>query len=103
MSKTDLTAGEVFDSLTGFDEMAISQHFGHNVTDLAENSTMWARALVFVLLRRDEQINDDDARDKALKMSLKDVTTYFAEESAESGKGVTVPEVSPTASLISVS
>jgi hypothetical protein len=47
---TELTAEEVFDSLTGFDEIAIAQHFGRTVSDLAQSdASMFGRALVFVV------------------------------------------------------
>jgi hypothetical protein len=108
MPSTDLTAGEVFDSLTGHDEMAITQHFGRTISDLTDDPSMWGRALVFVLRRRDG-VNDDDARNEALAMTLKGATSYFAEEPAaesESGKGEPVSETPveapPAPSLSSV-
>lgn len=102
MTKLNQTAGEVFDSLTGHDEMAITQHFGRTVGDLTDDSSMWGRALVFVAKRR-EGANDDDARAAALDMRLKDVTTYFAEESEESGKDKPPAELPPGTSLSSAS
>lgn len=92
MSKTDQTAGATFDSLTGHDEMSITQHFGTNIGALTDDSSMWARALVFTMLRR-EGADDDAARTVALDMRLAEVTDYFAEdaeeaaEKTESGKG----------------
>jgi hypothetical protein len=54
MTECSMTAEEVFDSLTGFDEIAIAQQFRHTVADLAQNDvSMFARALVFVAKRRD--------------------------------------------------
>lgn len=97
MSRVDQTIGEVFDSLTGFDEMEITQHFGRTVADLTEDGSMWARSMVFILKRR-EGVVDDDARTAALNMTLKDVRTYFAEESEDSGKDETSPESSPATS-----
>lgn len=35
MSTIDQTADEVFESLTGFDEIAIAAKFGAEITDLA--------------------------------------------------------------------
>jgi hypothetical protein len=59
---------------------------------------MLGRALVFVLKRRDGTA-DDDARNAALEMALKDVMGYFAEESEEAGKdepsSTPLPETSP--------
>jgi hypothetical protein len=102
MSQTDKTAEEVLDSLTGFDEMAIKQHFGQTVAGLTKDETMLGRALVFVLKRRDGLV-DDDARNAALEMSLKGVTSYFAEDSEESGKDEPASEPQIGTSLSSVS
>lgn len=96
------TAEEVADSLTGFDEMAIKQHFGSTLTNLAADQSMLARALVFVLKRRDGA-TDDDARNDVLGMALKDVTAHFAAESDESGKDESSSEPQPETSLSSVS
>lgn len=108
MSKSDQTAGDVFDSLTGHEERWIADQFGETINDLAENATMWARALIFIDLRRAD-VNDDDARNQALGLKLKDVTTYFAEPSEddeESGKAEPAAEQSepqpPATSLSSV-
>lgn len=97
MSQTDQTASEVFDSLTGFDEMSITQHFGRPISELVDDSSMFGRALVFVLKRRDGA-NDDDARNAALEMTLKAVSGYFAEESQESGKDENSSESQPMSS-----
>ena len=102
MAETDKTAEEVLDSLTGFDEMAIKQHFGAPISDLATDQSMLARALVFVLRRRDGN-SDDDARNQVLAMSLKEILGFFSEESAESGKDEPSPEMKPGTSLSSVS
>lgn len=82
------TAEEVFDSLTGFDEIAISFHFGHTVSELAQSdASMFGRALVFIVKRR-EGLTDDEARNAAMEMTLKEFTTFFAEASQEeAGKG----------------
>jgi hypothetical protein len=102
MSQVQQTAEEVLESLTGFDEMAIKQHFGSTVSDLAGDQTMLGRGLVFVLKRRDG-LNDDDARNAALGMPLKDITSYFADESEESGKDEPSSELSPETSQPSAS
>jgi hypothetical protein len=102
MAETDKTAEEVLDSLTGFDEMAIKQHFGSPISDLATDQSMLARALVFVLRRRDGK-SDDDSRNDVLAMSLKEVLGYFSEESQESGKDEPSVEPKPEISLSSVS
>lgn len=95
------TADEVFDSLTGHDEMAIGQHFGRVIGDLlVSDASMYARALIFVLKRRDGD-SDDDARTVVLDMPMSEVMAYFAtEEAAEVGKderpSAKPPEPSPT-------
>lgn len=86
MSQTNLTADEALESLTGFDEMAITKHFGRPVSAFENDQSMLGRALVFVVKRRDG-LTDDDARNAALELPLKDVLSFFAEESEESGKG----------------
>lgn len=56
-------AGEIFNSLNGFDEIAIVKHFGAHISALAvaaqdaNEPTPYFRALAFVDLRR--QGNDD--------------------------------------------
>lgn len=99
----NLTGSAVFDSLTGFDEIAIAQRFGRTVTDLAQHdSTMFTRALVFVIKRRDGA-TDDGAWDAALGLSLKDVSTFFATDTDEEAGKDEAPEPQPETSLSSVS
>ena len=104
MSEIDQTAEEVFDSLTGFDEIAIAHHFGSTVADLAENDTsMFGRALVFIVKRR-EGATDDEARNAALGMTMREYNNdFFAEKSAEEAGKDEQPEPSPETSLSSVS
>ena len=87
MSEIDQTAEEIFDSLTGFDEIAIAQHFGRTVGEMAEkDQSMFGRSLIFVVKRR-EGVNDDDARNAALGLTMKEYVAYFADASTEeSGK-----------------
>lgn len=104
MSQVDQTAEEFLHSLTGFDEIAVAQHFGRTVTDLgAKDQMMFGRALVFVALRRHRSMNDDDARNAALSMTFGDATSFFAEESEDAGKDEPASEPSPPSSLSSVS
>jgi hypothetical protein len=103
MSETDQTAFEVFNSVTGFDEMAIAQHFGRTVGDLfTGDSSMWARAMAFVVKRR-AGANDDDARNASLEMSLLQLSEFFAEESEGSGKDEPGSEPQPESSPSSAS
>jgi hypothetical protein len=104
MSTVAQTAEEVFDSLTGFDELAIAQQFGRTVTDLAEHDpTMFGRALVFVAKRRDGAA-DADAKNAAFEVPLKQMNEGFfaTPDSDESGKDEQ-PEEQPGTSLSSVS
>lgn len=103
MSQIDQTAEQVFDSVTGFDEIAISQHFGRTVQELAEkDASMFGRSLIFVVKRR-EGATDDEARNAALGLTFGEFQTFFAEATEEeAGKGEQ-PEESPATSLSSVS
>lgn len=103
MSDSKQTAEEVFDSLTGFDEMAIAQHFGRTIGDLASyDESMFSRALIFTLKRR-EGLADADAHNAALEMTMGQNIAYFAGSSdEEAGKGEE-PEEPPVSSLSSVS
>lgn len=87
MSEVPQTAEEAFDSLTGFDEIAIAQRFGRTVSELAtRDESMFGRALVFVFKRRGGA-TDDEAYNAALSLSMKEFMTFFAAESdEESGK-----------------
>lgn len=103
MSHTDMTATEVFESLTGFDEIAIAQKFGTDVTVLADTKpTMFMRALVYVLKRRDG-MTDAEAKNAAMGLTLKAAEGYFADDAADpmpegspSGKDEPQPDVEPT-------
>lgn len=97
MSTHQMTAEEFFDSITGFDEMAIKKAFGRPVVKLAEEDQIeFARALIFVAQRRAGE-SDTQAKDSALNMTLGEVNRYFADEepeampeepTSEPGKGV---------------
>lgn len=78
------SAEEVMESLTGFDEIAIAQSFGLQVLKLAdEQPTMLTRALVFILLRRDEGLRDPDAKQRVMEMSLKQVQAQLVDDEDE--------------------
>lgn len=85
--KAQISTEEMVGSLTGYDEIAIANVFGHEFTDLAQNRhSTFLRALVFVHLRREGQ--DDKAAKKAvMEMPLSEVSDYFADEDVESGEG----------------
>jgi len=72
-----ITGEEMAESLTGFEELAISKHFGKDeFTELP--GTMAGRAMVFIALRREGK-TDKDAYDECMAMTLKQCGTYFAE------------------------
>lgn len=104
MAQIKHTVAEVFDSVTGFEEIAVATHFGHTMEDLGSNdSRMFGRALVFVVKRRDG-LDDAAAREAALAMPFKELNEdFFAPDSKEeAGKGEQ-PEEQPEPSLSSVS
>lgn len=102
MSGTEQTPDEVIDSLTGHDELAISQHFGETIGELVRNQSMLRRVCVFVLKRR-EGLNDDDARNFAMDLPLGQAFAWFGQESDDSGKDETEPEPRPSSSPDGVS
>lgn len=79
MSQVEMTAEEAFQSLTGFDEIAVARSFGEEITSMADKRpTMFVRALVFVSLRR-QGSSDADAKQAALDMTLGAVNAFFTE------------------------
>lgn len=88
MSST-LTADEVFNSVTGFDEIAIAKHFGqqfHQIIPNKETGTGapfgFLRVLAFVELRHGG-MNDRDAYKQAMDLSVAEANGYFAEPEHE--------------------
>lgn len=107
MSETiQQTTDEILDSLTGHEETWIAEQFGRSVGELIPQPGMYRRALIFVTKRR-EGVNEDDARNAAMDMRLKDVLEFFPEAGSEaeqeSGKDETPDETKPEPSLSSVS
>lgn len=104
-----LNGTEIFESLTGFEEIAIAQRFGRTVLDLAGNDqTMFGRSLVFASKRRDGA-NDEDAWQAAMSMPLKEINGLVVDvedDEDAAGKGeAPAPELErqPETSLSSVS
>lgn len=106
MTATDKTANEVFESLNGFDEIAIKKMFGQTMNSLTgpDEAVMWHRALIFTEQRR-AGLNDHAAWEHAMGLALADVKGYFVDEPdepvpshpvTESGKGDSQPESEPT-------
>jgi hypothetical protein len=109
MSKCDQTVEELADSLTGFDEIAIKKAFGVPFATLAPDEKgkggdvfQFLRSLVYVHCRRDGE-NDVTAYNTAQGMTTSEVNSYFADESAESGKDNSQTEERPTTSPPGVS
>lgn len=87
MSSTDLTLSEMGDSLTGFDEIAVTTHLGYDVYDVAATGTVggsvrFARALIFIHQTR-AGLAAPDAKKAALTMSGAAVNGYFATDPEE--------------------
>lgn len=83
---SEMTADEVFDSLNGFDEIAITQRFGASIGALAKNGEagifMFLRALAFIAERRAGK-GDNDAYMAAMNLSTKEANAYFADPADE--------------------
>lgn len=101
MSIAKVTASEVFESLTGFDEVAIAKTFGVNPNDYDSDGnsklvgTLLGRALVFVHECREGK-NEHDAYTQSMSLSQKELIDYFAPEGdEESGKESTPDEPQP--------
>lgn len=68
---------DLLDSITGFEEIAITQAFGRYFAVLIDDATMLARAGIFVLKRREDGVNDAQAKESALAMTMGEVNAYF--------------------------
>lgn len=81
-----ITAEEMLESLTGFDEIAIKQQFGAEVADLANNQpTMFLRSLVAVHVKRQDGLPDAAAKQRAMELTLKQAQEYFLQSEGEDG------------------
>lgn len=76
---TDQTLQEALNSLTGYDEIAIAQAFGKDISTLLETPTTAGRALIFVLNRREGR-PDKEAKAAAMELPLGDVNAYFSSD-----------------------
>lgn len=110
MSTADVTAEEVTESVTGFDEIAVEKHF-HGLDlymDGEAKPVKLLRALIFVHLRHTAGEHGKDAAtaEAAMSMTLRDVQDYFkpdteanpADPDTESGKGDSQVESEPDGS-----
>lgn len=83
MSADKISAEEMIDSLTGFDEIAIKKAFGAEWGQLVESSPVtFTRSLIFIQKRR-EGLLDAVAKDAALSLTLGEVNAVFAEDEPE--------------------
>lgn len=73
------TMQEVLDSITGFDEIAITQAFGRYFAVLCEDATMLGRAAIFIDQRRGGK-TDAEAKDIAMSMRMGEVNDYFPDD-----------------------
>jgi hypothetical protein len=110
MSVANVTATEVFESMTGYEELAIAKAFGVNPNDYDEDSgnsklvgTLLGRSLVFLHARREGKA-DAEALDVALGLTMPDLIDYFIPEvDEEAGKDSAQPEPQPENSQPSAS
>lgn len=70
------TYDRIFDSLTGFDEIAIARSFGTSIVKMKEEPFTSMRALLFVQARRDG-MKDVEAHEHAMAMPLREVIASF--------------------------
>lgn len=69
---------EMFDSLNGFEEIAITTTYGHPVAWLAKNDeTQFLRALIMIHHKRTARVGDGAARAYAQNLPLGEVRSYF--------------------------
>lgn len=79
MSTCDISAGDFFLSLNGFDELAITKQFGEDVAQLQPRPFTFLRALVFVHQRRDG-LKDREAFQAAQELPIGVLQDYFTDE-----------------------
>lgn len=78
MTEPTMTAEEISESLTGFDEIAITKAFHTPLHQL--EGTLPARALVFVLKRR-AGLTDGEAYKASMELSQSSLMEQFGEDS----------------------
>jgi len=86
----ELTIQEFYESLNGFDEIAIEKAFGYSISEcLPDEDTgqrgdqsKFARALIFVAERRGG-LKDGEAHNAAMQKTLKEVSGYFTDPPEE--------------------
>lgn len=94
----ELTATEMYKTLTGWDEIAIRKAFGANITDFTQkgatpNPMMFGRALVFVDVRRRTGVKDAEAYATAMGHTVLESSDYFADDPDDAPEGTEVAPV----------
>ncbi|WP_300399882.1 hypothetical protein [Nocardioides sp.] len=79
------TPNDLFESMTGFDEIAVARSFGAEITTMREQPFTFMRALLFVQARRDG-MSDAKAREHALGLTVREVNDSFSEDVDDEGK-----------------
>lgn len=83
MTSEKISASEMVQTLTGFEELAIEQHMKVDAyADGARKPMSVMRALVFVQHKR-AGAKDAEARQSAMEMPMREVQAMFAEENPE--------------------
>lgn len=82
-SNHDLTAKDMFQSLTGYDEIAVLKTFGEDISTLRHRPFMFLRTLVFVDYRRRGGAKDQQAHKAAMDLTMAELEDYFAEDPDE--------------------
>lgn len=83
--KPELTSTDVLESLTGFDELAIAQAFGKPLEELINTTSMFGRALVFALKRR-EGMKDPEARKHVMELRIGEIDAHFKPDPENDGE-----------------
>lgn len=78
-STTDITAGDMFLTLNGFDELAVAKAFAADIAELRNSPMRFLRALAFVHQRRNGA-KDADAYKTAMTLTVAEVGDYFADD-----------------------
>lgn len=90
MAQTEMTAEEVFESLNGFEEIAVEKAFRADPTSLAQSGQhiRFIRSLVFIVLKREKQMNDLIAKQTVMGMPIAELLEFFTDDEEESKPAV---------------
>lgn len=84
MSVTTETPKDMFLSLNGFEELAITQNFGTDISELRKAPLSMMRAMVFVHRKRGGE-KAPAAYQAAMRMPVAELQDYFSPEPSEFG------------------